>query len=71
MARVVFKGLTLNELLELEKVACALTPCEVEDSVADVLEEGGLVKVTFRGDYPYLTCTTKGQHLLMEAREEG
>jgi len=71
MATPIFKGLTLRELLELERVACGSgTPLD-PGPLVDKLVEEKLVDNDGTPEEPFLHCTTHGQQVLMEAREEG
>ncbi len=71
MAQQVFKGLTLKELLELERVACGSGTTLDAGPLVDKLVEEDLVDNTGTPEEPCLWASTYGQTLLMEAREEG
>ena len=74
MAAKVFKGLTLKEMLELERIACGegVDADITDEAVVKTLSERSLATVTHRSELcAYMEVTTLGQTLLMEAREEG
>lgn len=73
MATTVFKGLTLKELLELERISNGDgVHVDITDkAVENTLVGCGLATVESRGEHAaYMQVTTSGETLLVEAREE-